>query len=72
MSRKKIACHDRTWEEGNKSGKTKKDNVATRFVNWMSTSGGTCSDIKASVATLKTGIKHKFFRDKVSYVTTRN
>ena len=33
MSRQKIACHDRTWEEGNKSAETKKVNVATRVVS---------------------------------------
>ena len=27
MSRQKTACHKRTWEECNKSVKTKKDNV---------------------------------------------
>ena len=44
MSRQKIACRDRTWEECNKSAETMKVNVATRFVNWMSTSGRTCRD----------------------------
>ena len=72
MSRQKTACRDRTWEECNKSIETKKDNVATRFVNWMSTSGRTCRNIKALVATLKTGRKHKLCRDKVSYFATRN
>ena len=33
---------------------TKKINVATRFVSWMSTPGRTCRDIKAHVATLET------------------
>ena len=37
MSRQKIACRDRTWEECNKSAETKKVNVVTRFVSWMST-----------------------------------
>ena len=37
MSRQKIACHDRTWEECNKSIETKTVNVVTRFVGWMST-----------------------------------
>ena len=72
MSRQKKACHDRTWEECNKSAKTKKDNVATRFVSWMSTPGRTCHDIKAHVATLETGRKHKICCDKVSCVATRN
>ena len=54
MSRQKTACCDRTWEECNKSAETKKDKVATRFVSLMSTSGRTCRDIKAHVATLKT------------------
>ena len=72
MSRQKTTCHNRTLEKCNKSVKTKRDNVATRFVSWMSTSGRTCRDIKAPVATLKTGRKQKFFRDKVSYVTARN
>ena len=72
MSRQKTACHDRTCEECNKSAKTKKDNVAKRFVSWMSTSGRTYCDIKAPVATIKTGRKQKFCRDKVSYVVTRN
>ena len=65
-------CRDRTWEECNKSVKTKKDNVVTRFVNWMSKPGRTCHDIKAHVATLETGRKEKFYRYKISYVTTRN
>ena len=65
-------CHDRTWEECNNSAKTKRDNVVTRFVKWMSTSGRTCCDIKAPVAILKIGREHKFFHDKVSYVAIRN
>ena len=72
MSRQKTTCRDRTWEECNKTAETKKDNVATRFVSWMSIPGRTCRYIKALVATLETGRKHKVFRDKVSYVTTRN
>ena len=39
-------CRDKTWEECNKSAETKKDNVATRFVSWMSTSGRSCHDTK--------------------------
>ena len=35
----------------------------TRFVSWMSTPGGTCSDIKASVATLTTGREQKYYHD---------
>ena len=54
MSRQKIVCHYRTWEECNKPVETKKINVATRFVNWMSTPGRTCRDIKTPVATLET------------------
>ena len=55
MSRQKIACRDRTWEECNKFAETKKVNVATRFVSWMSTPGRTCRDIKSPIATLETG-----------------
>ena len=44
MSQQKIACRDRTREECNKSAETKKVNVATRFVSWMSTPGRTCRD----------------------------
>ena len=54
MLRQKTACGNRTWEECNKSTMTKKDNVVIRFVSWMSTSGRTCCDIKAPIATLKT------------------
>ena len=54
MSRQKIVCHNRTWEECNKSTETKKFNVATRFVSWMSTLGRTCRDIKAPFVTLET------------------
>ena len=72
ISQQKIACHNRTWEECNKSAKTMKDDVATRFVSWMSTPGRTSRDIKALVATLETGRKQKFCRDKISYVVTRN
>ena len=54
MLRQKTVCRDRTWKECNKSAKTKKDNVATRFVSWMSTKERTCRDIKAHVATLET------------------
>ena len=54
MSRQKIMCHDRTWEECNKSSETKKINVATRLVSWMSTPGRTYRDIKAPVATVET------------------
>ena len=48
MSRQKIVCRDRTWEDCNKSVETKEDNVATRFVSWMSTSGTTRRDTKNS------------------------
>ena len=71
-SRQKTACHDRTWEECNKSAETNKYNVAMRFVNWMSTPGRTCRNIKASATTLEIGRKQKFYHDKVSYVTKRN
>ena len=57
MLRQKTSCHDRTWEECNKLVVTKKVNVVTRFVNWMSTPGKTCRDIKAPIATLQTGRK---------------
>ena len=72
MLRQKIVCRDRTWEESNKSVGTKKFNVATRFVSWMSTPRRICRDIKAHVATLEKGRKHKLYRDKVSCVVTRN
>ena len=72
MLQQKIACRDKTWEECNKSAEIKKVNIATRFVSWMSTPGSTCRDIKALVVTLETGRKQKFYRDKVSYVATRN
>ena len=64
MSRQKIACRDRTWEECNKSTETKKVNVATRFVIWMSTPRRTCRDIKAHVATLET-------KESINFVVTR-
>ena len=64
MSQQKTTCRNRTWEECNKSAEKKKDNVATRFVSWKSTSGRTCRDIKAPIATLKTGREHKFYRNK--------
>ena len=70
MSLQKTVCRDRTWEECNKSTETKKDNVATRFVSWVSTPGKTCCDIKALVATLETGRMKKFCRDKVMNVET--
>ena len=54
MSRQKTACRDRTWEECNKSAETKKDNVATRFISLILTSGRTCRHIKSHVATLNT------------------
>ena len=72
MSRQKTACRDRTWEECNKSVETKKGNVEIRFFSWISTSGTTCCDIKAPIATLKIGRKHKLCRDKVSYIVTIN
>ena len=72
MSLQKTARRNRAWEECNKSAETKKDNVVTRFVSWMSTSGRTCRDIKAPVVTLKTGREQKFYHDNVSYVGTRN
>ena len=64
MSLQKTACRDRTWEGCNKSAETKKVNIATRFVSWMSTPGKTYRDIKAHVTTLETGRKQKFYRDK--------
>ena len=73
MSRQKIVCRDRTWEECNKLAETKKINVRTRLVSWMSTIRRTCRDIKAHVATLETKKKkQKFYHDKVSCVMTRN
>ena len=72
MLRQKIACCDRSGEECNQSIETKKVNVVTRFVNWMSTLRKTCRDIKAPVTTLETRRKHKFCHDEVSYVALRN
>ena len=72
MSRQKTTCRNRTWEECSKSTETKRDNVAIRFVSWISTLGRTCRDIKAPIPTLKTRRKQKLCRDKVSYVATRN
>ena len=72
MSQQKIVCRNRTWEECNKLAETKRDNVATRFVRWMSTSGRTCRDIEAPVATLKTGREQNFYCDNVSYVAMRS
>ena len=72
MSRQKIVCRDKTWEEYNKSAEAKKINVGTRLVSWMSTPGRTCRDIKAHVTTLETKKKQKFCHDKVSCVKTRN
>ena len=54
MSGQKIACREKTWEECNKSTETKKLNIATRFVSWMSTPGRTYRDIKVLVTTLET------------------
>ena len=53
MSQQKTVFHNITWEECNKSAETKRDNVATRFVCLMSTSGRTCRDIKALIEILK-------------------
>ena len=64
MSLQKIVCHDKTWEECNKSAETKKINVAIRLVSWMSTPGRTCRNIKAHVATLET-------KESRNYVATR-
>ena len=71
MSQQKIVCHDRTWAECNKLAETKKINVATRFVSWMSTLRRTCRDIKALVATLETKEKKNSVAT-ISCVTTRN
>ena len=59
-------------EECNKSAKTKKVNVATRFISWMSTPGRICYNIEAHVTTKEAGRKHKLCSDKVSSVATRN
>ena len=72
MSRQKTACRDRTWEECNKPTETKKDNIATRFVSWISTPGRTYRNIKAPISTMETRRKLKLCRDKISYVVTRN
>ena len=72
MLRQKTACCYRTWEECNKSAETKKVNVVTRFISWMSTPRRTYRDISFYVATLETGRKQKSYRDKVFYVTIRN
>ena len=68
MSRQKTTCRNKKWEECNKSAETKKVNVTTRFVSWMSTPGR----IKAPVATKEIGRKQKFCHDKVSSITIRN
>ena len=54
MSRQKVGCRNKTWEECNKSAETKKVHVTIRFVSWMSTPGRTCRDIKALVTTPET------------------
>ena len=65
MSRQKTACHDRTCEECNKSAETKKIMLQKGLLTG-------CQHQKNPVATLEIGKKHKFYRDKVSYVATRN
>ena len=72
MSRQKTTCLDKKWEECNKSAKTKKVNVATRFFHSMSTLGRICRDIKAHVATKETERKQKICRDEVSSIAIRN
>ena len=59
-------------EECNKSAETKKVNVVTRFISWILTPRRICHNIEAPVATKETGRKHKFCRDKVSSIATRN
>ena len=61
MSQQKIPCRDRIEEECNKLAETKKVNVTTRFVSWMSTRGRTCHDNKAHVATLEIKESRNFF-----------
>ena len=61
MSQQKIACRNRIEEECNKLVKTKKVNVTTRFVSWMSTRGRTCHDNKARVTTLEIKESRNFF-----------
>ena len=65
MSQQKIVCHGRTWAECNKLAETKKINVATRFVSWMSTLRRTYRDIKAPVATLETKEKKILLRQGI-------
>ena len=58
-------------EECNKSAETKKVNIATRFVSWMSTPGRICHNIEAPIATKEIGRKQKFCRDKKLKSNTR-
>ena len=70
MSRQKIMRRDRTWEEFNKSAETKKVNVVTRFVSWMSTLGRTCRDMenrkKAEILS-RQEIKEQYRKNTATY-----
>ena len=57
LSRKKIVCSDRKWEEYDNSAETKKVYVATRFFSRMSTPGRIFHDKEAPIATNETDRK---------------
>ena len=46
MLQQNIACRNIIGEEFNKSVETRKVNVVTRFVNWMSAPRRTCRDTR--------------------------
>ena len=69
MSQQKIVCHDRTWAECNKLAETKKINVATRFVSWMSTLRRTYPRHKSSCR--DTGNKRKKNSVATRYLVSR-
>ena len=70
LSRQKTTCHDRKWEESNKSGEKRKVFIATRFFTRMLTPERICRNKEAPVTTNETGKKYNFYHDKGSSAMT--
>ena len=68
----KEICRDKRQRVATKHGKNVTSQMRQREIMLQQSLSTGCQHQEEPVATLETGRKHKFCRDKVFYVATRN
>ena len=65
-------CHDKRQRVATEHGKNVTSQLRQREIMLRHGLSAGCQHQEQLVTTIKTGRKHKFYRNKVSYVATRN